>query len=149
SSAYFVDSSFLQMFDFKLIRGNRETVLQKPNNAVLTTDAAQRLFGNEDPIGKTINHYGDDTSQFVVTGIMENVPSNSQFQFEGLFSFSTIRADWMIKNWGGNWLNTYLELAPNTNVASLEKRFPAYLKSHMKGDSWKSYELFLLPLQDV
>ena len=149
SSAYFVDSTFLQMFDFKLIRGNRETVLQKPNNAVLTTDAAQRLFGNEDPIGKTINHYGDDTSQFVVTGIMENVPSNSQFQFDGLFSFSTIRQDWMINNWGGNWLNTYLELAPNTNIASLEKRFPAYLKSHMKGDNWKSYELFLLPIKEV
>ena len=56
--------------------------------------------------------------------------------------------DWM-NNWGGNWLNTYLELAPNTNIAALEKKFPAYLKKYMSEDNWKNYELFLLPLKDV
>src|SRR4029078_13142193 len=55
---------------------------------------------------------------------------------------------WM-NNWGGNWLNTYLELAANTNMAALEKKFPAYLKKHMSGDRWKKYELFLLPLKEV
>src|SRR5205085_4778676 len=48
-----------------------------------------------------------------------------------------------------NWLNTYLELAPNTNIAALEKEFPAYLKRHMANNDWKSYELFLLPLKEV
>ena len=94
SQSYFVDSTFLQMFDFKLIKGNRGTALQKPNSAVLTEEGAEKLFGKEDPIGKTVTHYGNDTTQFVVTGIMQNVPSNSQLQFEGLFSFSSIyRAD--------------------------------------------------------
>lgn len=149
SQSYFVDSVFLQMFDFTLIKGNRATVLEKPNSAVLTEEGAAKLFGNEDPVGKTVMHYGNDTTQFVVTGILKNIPSNSQLQFEGLFSMSTIyQPDWM-NNWGGNWLNTYLELAPNTNVAALEKRFPDYLKRHMEGDGWKSYELFLLPLKEV
>src|SRR6185295_8799919 len=54
-----------------------------------------------------------------------------------------------MNNWGGNWLNTYLELAPKTNIAALEKKFPDYLKRHMSNDNWKNYELFLLPLGEV
>jgi putative ABC transport system permease protein len=147
---YFVDSSFLSIFDFPLIKGNRLQVLQKPNSAVLTESGARKLFGSADPIGKTITHYAGDTASFIVTGIIKDVPDNSQFQFDALFSFNTIyKPDWM-KNWGGNWLNTYLELAPNTNTVAMAKKFPAYLKKHMgDGEGWKYYELFLLRLQDV
>jgi putative ABC transport system permease protein len=149
---YFVDSTFFQLFDFKLIKGNRQTVLQKSNSTVLTEAGAEKLFGKEDPIGRTVTHYGQDTTSFVVTGIMQNVPQNSQLQFDGLLSFSTIynAHPEMMNNWGGNWLDTYFELASNTNVAALERKFPAYLKRHMaEGEGWKSYELFLLPLKEV
>ena len=80
---------------------------------------------------KTLVNYDHDTTVLVVTGILKDVPQNSQIQFDALIPFSTIaQPDWM-NNWGGNWLNTYLELAPNTNIAALEKKFPAYLKKHM------------------
>ncbi|HTE12433.1 MAG TPA: ABC transporter permease, partial [Chitinophagaceae bacterium] len=146
---YFVDSTFLQVFDYKLLKGNRATVLEKPHSAILTQATAEKLFGNENPIGKTITHYSGDTISFEVTGILQNIPQNSQQQFDALFSFSSIYQPWM-NNWGGNWLDTYLELAPNTNTAALEKKFPAYLKKYMSdGDGWKFYELFLLPLKEV
>ncbi len=147
---YYVDTSFLSMFDFPLVKGNRLQVLQKPNSAVLTESGARKLFGLADPIGKTITHYAGDTVSFTVTGIMKDIPDNSQFQFEALFSFNSIyKPDWM-NNWGGNWLNTYLELAPGTNTLAMTKKFPAYLKKHMdNGGGWKFYELFLLPLRDV
>jgi len=149
--AFFVDSTFLQMFDYPLLKGNRANVLEKPHSAVITEETAQKLFGNENPIGKTITHYAGDTISFQVTGVMKNVPQNSQQQFDVLFSFSSIYQPWMINNWGSNWLDTYLELAPNTNTAALEKKFPAYLKKYMgkDGDGWKFYELFLLPLKEV
>jgi len=147
---YFVDTSFLAIFDFPLLKGNRITALQKPNSAILTESGARKLFGDTDPIGKTITHYAGDTVSFTVTGILKDVPDNSQFQFEALFSFNTIyKPDWL-NNWGGNWLNTYLELAPNTNTVAMTKKFPDFLKKHMSvGDGWKYYELFLLPLQSV
>ncbi|HMH21119.1 MAG TPA: ABC transporter permease [Puia sp.] len=147
---FFVDSTFLQIFDFKLIKGNRETVLKEPNSIVLTQAGAEKIFGKEDPVGKRVTHYENDTTSFVVTGILENVPENSQLQFDGLMSFNTIyKPDWM-NGWGGNWLDTYFELAPNTNVAAMEKKFPAYLKKYLaRDDNWKYYELFLLPLADV
>ncbi|MDB5024721.1 MAG: yknZ 7 [Mucilaginibacter sp.] len=146
---FFVDSTFLKIFDFKVIRGEGLTGLLKPHSVMLTQETAKKLFGDADPIRKVITHYGDDTTSYTVTGIVANVPKNSQLQFDGLFSFSTIYQPWMATNWGGNWLNTYFELAPGTDPDALEKKFPAYLKRHMHGDGWKFYELFLLPLRDV
>jgi putative ABC transport system permease protein len=146
---FYVDSTFLEMFDFPLIKGNRKTVLQKPNSLLLTEQSASNLFGKEDPIGKTVVKYGEDTIPFTVTGILKNVPANSHMQFDGLYSFSTISNPQMMENWGGNWLTTYLEIDKHANIASMEKKFPAYLKRHMEGDGWKYYELFLQPLKDV
>jgi len=146
----FVDSTFLDIFDFPLLKGDRHKALEKSNSIVLTKTQAEMFFGTADPIGKTLTNYGrNDTASVVVRGVLEDVPQNSQLQFSALVSFSTIaKPEWM-NNWGGNWLNTYFELSPNTNIASLEKKFPAYLKKHMSNDNWKNYELFLLPLNEV
>ncbi len=148
-SMLWVDSTFLELFDFKLLKGDRKTVLQKPGSVVLTEEGAAKLFGGEDPLGKTIVSYGDDTLSFAVTGILATTPKNSHLQFEGLFSFNTITRPDFMNNWGGNWLVTYLELAQNANVAALERKFPAYLKKYMREDGWKFYELFLQPLKAV
>jgi putative ABC transport system permease protein len=146
---FFVDSTFLQIFNFDLISGNRETALQKPNSILLTEESAQKLFGKEDPMGKTIQRYGGDTLSFTVAGILKNTPRNSHMQFDALASFSTIYRPQNMENWGGNWLVTYLELKDNSNIAAMEKKFPDYLKRHMREDNWKYYELFLQPLKDV
>jgi putative ABC transport system permease protein len=146
---FFVDSTFLKIFDFKVIQGDRQTVLLKPHTALLTEETAKKLFGDANPIGKTITHYGDDTTSFSVTGIIANVPKNSQLQFDALFSFSSIINPQMAKNWGGNWLNTYLELAAGTNAGVLDKKFPAYLKKYMGDNGPKYMKLFVLPLKDV
>jgi putative ABC transport system permease protein len=148
-----VDTSFLHIFDFPLLKGDRATALDKPNSVVLTQSSARKLFGDQDPMGYTITHYGSDTTSYTVTGIAADVPENSELQFDALFSFNTfIRPDWM-KRWGGNWLDTYLVLAPHTDPVALERKFPAYLKRYMSDkdnvERWKFYELFLLPLKDV
>jgi len=145
---YFVDTSFLQLFDFPLLEGDRQTALQKPNSIVLTQSAAQTLFGTEDAMGKTVMHFGTDTVGYTVTGILKDVPPNSQFQFDALQSFNTVyKPDWMDR--GDHGVYTYLELAPNTHPVALEKKFPAYLKKHRIGDQHFQYDLFLLSLRDV
>ena len=145
---FFVDSTFFKIFDFKIVRGDKQALL-KPHSAMITEETAKKLFGDTDPIGKTITHYGDDTVTFAVTGILANVPKNSQLQFDALFSFSSIYKPWMFTNWGGNWLNTYLDLAPGTNPAVLDKKFPEFIKKHLGKDGPKFMKLFVLPLKDV
>ena len=144
-----VDTPFLHMFDFPLVKGDRATALREPHSVILTESTARKLFGSADPMGKTISHYANDTTLLKVTGVMPDAPENSQFQFDALASFNTwIRPRWD-SAWGGNWLNTYFELAPGTNTAALEKKFPSYIKEHLGEDGVKGYQLFLLPLRDV
>jgi putative ABC transport system permease protein len=143
------DSNFLQMFNFRLIQGNSKSVLEKPNSIVLTETSAKRLFGNVDPVGKTVSRFDGDTIIFKVTGILKDIPKTSHLQFDGVFSFSTTATPELMNNWGGNWLITYFELAPNTNISSLEKKFPAILKKYISEEGRKFYTLFLQPLKDV
>ena len=146
----YVDSTFFQLFDFVVVKGDKKSLLEKPNSIALTEKSAKKLFGDEDPIGKTVTKYVGDTITFTVTGIMKDVQENSHLQFDGLASFSTIAGPDNMNNWGGNWLVTYLELQQGTNIAALEKKFPAYLKKYMaQGEGWKFYELFLQPLSQV
>ena len=144
-----VDANFFQMFDYKLFEGEKANVLKEPNSVVLSKKSAASIFGSQNPVGQSIVSYGRDTLAFKVTGIMEDIPANSHLQFDALFSFNTIIKPDFMQNWGGNWLVTYLELAPGANIASLEKKFPSFLKKHMKEGGWKYYELFLQPLADV
>jgi len=100
------------------------------------------------PYRQTVSHFDQDTLLFTVTGILKDVPGNSQLQFDALQTLNTIyKPEWMTR---GHGVTTYLELAPNTNVAALEKKFPGYLKKYrMFGDQNLNYELFLLPLKDI
>jgi len=141
---YFVDTSFLQLLDFPLVEGDRQTALQKPNSIVLTQTAARTLFGTVDPIGKTVSHFDADTVLYTVTGILKDVPANSQFQFDALQSFNTV-----LRTRSHDGVSTYLELAPHTDIAALEKKFPTYLKKYKIGDQHIRHDLFLLPLRDV
>lgn len=146
---YYVDSTFLQMFNFELQEGDRATALMKPNSLLLTETSAEKLFGREPAIGKTVQRFAGDTLLFTITGILKDVPANSHLQFDGLYSFNTVFNPRNMENWGSNWLVTYLELAPGTDIAAMEKKFPDYLKRHMHEDNWKYYELFLQSLKDV
>jgi putative ABC transport system permease protein len=146
---FFVDSSFLDMFDFPLLHGDRQTALQKPNSIVLTESAARKLFGVTDPIGKTIAHFDRDTVVFTVTGILKDIPGNSQLQFDALQSFNTIYKPGWMDHWNDHWVGTYLELSRNTDMTILEGKFPAYLdRHHIKSKDIQS-GLFLLPLKEV
>ena len=152
-NVYWTDPSFFYLFNYKLLRGDPEKVLSEPNTVVLTTESAEKLFGKEDPIGKSVSTYNRrDTLHFTITGIMENVSKNSHLQFDGLYSFSSLinPAKVDLKDfWGGNWVITYLELAKNTNVERLEKKFPDYFKKYVDEETANQYELFLQPLKDV
>ena len=148
-TALLVDSTFLQLFDFKLTAGDKNTALMKPGSIILSEETAKKMFGGEDPIGKIIVKNIGDTIPLHVTGVVK-VPAASHMQFEALVSLNTRYNPRWEQNWGGNWLTTYLELTPNANIAGLTNKFPSFLKKYMaEDDRWKRYELFLQPLKDV
>jgi putative ABC transport system permease protein len=109
----FADSTFFELFDFRLLRGDPKTVLTRPKTLIMTESAARKYFGDEDPIGKTLR-VEQDTVIYEVTGLMEDVPVNSHFHFEMLGAMCTIS-----QSRNNNWLNhnfyTYVLLAPGTD----------------------------------
>jgi len=146
---FWTDSTFFDIFDFELLKGDKTTALARPNSVVVTEETAVKIFGSRDAIGQTVTYYGNDTFNFVITGILKNIPGNSHLQFDGLTSMSTVASAEDMNNWGSNWLVTYLELTPNANIAAMEKRFPAYVAKHMSEENRKFYELFLQPMKEI
>jgi putative ABC transport system permease protein len=97
----FADSSFLSVFSFKLLSGDRRTALAQPNAVLITPQQAEKYFGGEDPIGKTLrfvrkpNPYHDSVLvareiPFTVTGIIEPAPSNSTLRYNFIASFGSL-----------------------------------------------------------
>ncbi|MBN8854567.1 MAG: hypothetical protein BGO55_21800 [Sphingobacteriales bacterium 50-39] len=80
-----VGSDFEKMFQFPLLKGSFETVLRDPYSIVLTQGTAKALFGNDDPIGKTVRF--DNMNELRVTGILKDLPSNTSFDFHFLVPF--------------------------------------------------------------
>jgi putative ABC transport system permease protein len=82
------DPSFLEVFNFALERGNPSTALKEPNSLVLTQNAAERIFGTENPLGRVVSiaGYGD----FNVTGVLKKFPSKTHFEFEVLGSMNAV-----------------------------------------------------------
>lgn len=117
-NVFFADSNFYAFFGYELLTGDPETALEGPNKAVLTESIAQKYFGNENPIGKTLV-VGNGRTSYEVTGVNADPPQNSHFQFDILLSFSSSEYS-RSTEWLSNSINTYIELAPGADVAKVE-----------------------------
>ena len=128
----YADSSFFRVFSFPLLKGNPSTALNAPHQVVLTKTTAERYFGKENPIGKILN-LDTDESQYVVTGLVADCPSNSQIKFDFLASFTSLN----MKNeeetyWDANY-TTYLLLRDPASVSRLETDVNEFMKKEMAG----------------
>ena len=150
-NAVMADSNFFHMFGFKLLDGDPAQVLSKKNQIVLSQSAAQRYFGSESPVGKTIKWLG--TREAVVTGVYEDFPENSHMQFDLITSLKS-RDDYdeWINNWGWYDFYTFIRLSENTDRAAFEEKLGEYL-SVKKAESFarsNSYQkLWMQPVQDI
>jgi len=125
-----VDPGFFEFFDFSLVAGATELVLQSPGSVVLTQTTAEKYFGAESPIGKSIligedgEFLGSAYSQlFTVTGVVEDPPANSHIQFDLLTSMSS-HPQVAFFDWSWIWMQmvTYARLAPGSSVDELEAK---------------------------
>lgn len=148
------DSAFFKVFDFKLLKGNPHTALTEPLSVVLSETAAKKYFNNSDPIGQTLLITSDGFAARV-TGIMKDIPENSQIKTDLVLSMSTIMKKFdqdLDKQWGNYGAQAYLLLRSGTNARALEKKFPAFLEKRNGTEMKKSQmyaTLFLEPLKDV
>lgn len=154
TESLWADADFFSVFDYKLLKGNPLTALKEPFSIVLSESSAKKYFGDNDPIGQTIL-ITDDAYPSTITGVMEDIPENSQIQGDVLVSMTTITqkfAEGVDDQWGNYGPFAYLLLTPGTNAEDLENKFPAFLeKWNGKGmeESQMHATLFLESLNDV
>ncbi|WP_246230421.1 ABC transporter permease [Mucilaginibacter humi] len=105
------------MFSFQLLRGNPTTALNDMHSIILTEKTAKSIFGNEDPMGKTV--LLDNKDNFTVSGVMKDLPNNTVFNYEFLLPWSYIKLDKKQDlGWNDNSTRTYVMLKQNASIAS-------------------------------
>ncbi|MBD0258665.1 MAG: ABC transporter permease [Cytophagales bacterium] len=148
------DANLFRVFDFPMLTGNPQTALQAPFSLVLSEKAARKYFGDENPVGKTIQLDGKHAA--TVTGLVRNVPENTHFKFDIVLSLATIKTQSFEPDLDGQWgsfgWNTYVLLPGGHNAKALEAKLPAFMEKHagkMMQENKMYYTLFLEPLRDV
>ncbi len=130
-----VEEDIFDVFNFKLILGNKHNVFERKNNIVVSESLAKKIFGNTNPVGKVI---GFDIFEFTVTGVFKDLPINSDFNFDILCSNKMRTTAWGNFNvaWWASGIKTYVKLKEGTTVEHFnsllaeipDKYFPDFLK---------------------
>src|SRR5579872_2460621 len=148
----FADSTFFEIFDFPLLKGDPATALRGPLTVVLSETAAKKYFGSADPMGQHLLVFGDGQPA-TVTGIMKDMPENTELKTDMLMSmYNGPQDSTRDQNWGGFGVMSYFLLKPHTNAQALQNKFPAFLVNHigkMMKENNQSYTYLLEPLKDV
>jgi|APHig6443717497_1056834.scaffolds.fasta_scaffold22926_1 putative ABC transport system permease protein len=142
--AFGATSSFFDIFSIPIIQGDYKA-LEQPNTAFITQTAAKKVYGNENPIGKTLTTGMDrENKQFTIVGVIADVPKNSHFTFDFLYSLPSIS---FYRNATNDWLNsmvyTYVLLNKGTNYKTFENKLNQHLQTQIEPilKSWRNLSL--------
>ncbi|MGD8781756.1 MAG: ABC transporter permease [Ignavibacteria bacterium] len=151
---FYTDPSFLTMFSFPLISGNPETAFNEPYSIIITDEIANKYFGNENPIGKTITVEQKHQQQpYNITGVIKKAPGNSHIQFNFLASVTTLYEQQLSENyrhslhWNAFGFYTYIKVKNNSSEKSVEASLVELVKKY-KGDDSK-IRFLLEPIERI
>ena len=153
--ALYADDSFFDIFTYEMLKGDPKTALKAPYSVVITKEMAAKYFGDEDPIGKSLRF--NNQENFIVTGVIENVPHNSHLLFDMLCSFQTQysqnpKGHPFLDDFISNTFWTYILLEEGADPQTLEAKFPEFIEKY-GGERLKiigaSLEYFLMPLTNI
>ncbi len=143
----FVDSGFLNVFSFPLLKGSPKTVLKGSYSIVLTQKMAKALFGNEDAMGKIVRV--DSVNNCTVTGVLKDLPNNTQFAFDYLLPWAYMtRLGWDDDNWQNNSVHTFVLLKRGATESAFDAKIKDITINHTKDAAGgaTTTEVFTQPL---
>jgi putative ABC transport system permease protein len=145
STVLFADPSVFKVFTLDVVKGNDAEMLKGRNSVVMTERAAEKYFGRENALGKTVEIEVDETFEpFMVTGVVKTMPLNSSLQFDMLIPFerqnpgniSAAEMNSQMNNWHNLYLNTFFLLHKDADIKKAEQKlWSVYLKHN--ADDWE------------
>lgn len=130
-SAVSTDSSFLEVFPFALQQGDATSALLHPYSAVLTQELAHKLYGTENPVGKTLRI--NDKKDYKITGVLAPYTGNTHLQAQIYFT----DPEAYYESWGGNNPETYVALHSQSEIAQLEAKLTLAVNARLKEEAEK------------
>ena len=121
ASGHYAEASIFNMFSLPFVQGNAASAFKQLHAMVITQKTAKKFFGTDkDVVGKTVRV--DNKQDYIITGVLKDIPENSSLQFEWLSPFQIWfdESPWA-HQWGNNCLSTYVELKPNVHTATVNK----------------------------
>lgn len=132
----FTDPSFFKIFDRKVLAGDVIKGIDEPYEAVIAKQWATRYFGQADAIGKILQY---DDQEYKITAIVEDAPDNTDFPFQLMLSYSTIKKAYESNGWGSVWSddNCYFLLKEGENTQTMESKLPGFAHKYTGEDADK------------
>ncbi len=151
-SGLWADETFLSIFTFPVIEGNAATALKDPHSIVLTETSARKIFGSRNALGQSIKF---DTTNYVVTAVMKDIPKLSHMYFDALVSFSTVDLakpdlDGDFMSWQNIYSNyTYILLPEHGDVQTVQASIDKISAAENKVQEGQPIDLKIQPLKDI
>ncbi|RLD23413.1 MAG: hypothetical protein DRI71_05385, partial [Bacteroidetes bacterium] len=144
----YIQDGFFQIFDWEWLSGDPAHALEKPNSVVLSKSYAQKYFGEDEYLGKSLTL--NDSTNLIVTGIVEDRVFNTDFPFDVIISFSTVEKVKNMTNWGSvsSDHQFFVLLSDKQSLESVETRLPAFAVKHVKEEAEK-IRFYLQPLEEM
>lgn len=136
----YTDDDFFKMFSFRLIAGNADKLFDNKLEVVLTPAVAEKYFGNEDPVGKTILIDNEGEKSFIVAGIIESPPANSSFDFKILVPQENRPGyERQMARWGNFNTPTFVQLSPTADMKVFRQNLGKIVEKYMgaKLEEWR------------
>ncbi len=129
----FVDTTFFDVFKVKFLEGDAKNAISDLNSIIITESKAEKFFGTdwhvEGVLGKQITRNTNEVLQ--VTGVIEDLPTNTHFDFDILMPFEKLRTyNWNLDDWRNNYFYAYFRIAEGTDVSALSEKLTAYAESN-------------------
>lgn len=144
----FASESFLKVFTFPLKRGNKNRILKTNSEALITESLADKMFPNEDAMGKTIQwHFRGSKKEFIVSGILEDIPSHSSERFELILPWNFYHDELITyKQWGNYYARIATSLQAGTQAEQVSQKVDAIFKQNLEDTN---VDLFLTSYSDL
>jgi putative ABC transport system permease protein len=151
----YVDDSFFKVFDFELLKGNKNKPFPNDQSIIITESTAKRFFGDADPIGKTL--LGDSKVPLVVSGILADFPANSSIGGDMFFSINVKRKQYdgkgywkaMDGDWGNYYTQTFLQVKPGVSTKAIGDKLTQIHFQHHTGIKKADGVFNLQPIADI
>jgi putative ABC transport system permease protein len=140
----YADAEIFSMLALPFIHGNAVNVFQQLHSVVINETMAKKFFGDADPVGRSLRF--NNEQDYTVTGVFQDLPKNSTFQFHWLLPLANIdhKMPWM-QDWSANWARTYVELEPSADANAVNKKLLHYIKTKK---SHNTTECFLFAMNN-